>query len=327
MAEAKENVEREARKILGIALALRGRPRVESVVAAVEIPSDDMKGRIIGREGRNIPRLREGDRHGRGRGRYARRGCSTAASTGVRRETARRSMEKLVRDGRIHPAASRGRRTDQDRDDAGHHGHRQGSRVRRWACTTSTRWNSNASVRLKFRTATARTSSSTRLRSRIWPARWLPNSNSTFSSPSGAACSMTRQVGGPGRRRHAPAASAPTSARKCGEPTRSSSPSPPITTTSPPRTFTSLLVSAADAIFRVASRPRRETPGEVRQAACSGSRKSPAHSPRRSSLRIRGRRESVYRHRRPRGRERGRQMSAATSPRRFYDYPGRGHAL
>ena len=104
MAEAKENVEREARKILGIAIQRYAADHcVESVVAAVELPSDDMKGRIIGREGRNIRAFEKAtgmdvvvdDTPGV---------VVISGFDGVRREMARRSMEKLVRDGRIHPA-------------------------------------------------------------------------------------------------------------------------------------------------------------------------------------------------------------------------------
>jgi ribonuclease Y len=104
MAEAKENAEREARKVLGIAIQRYAADQcAESVVAAVELPGDDMKGRIIGREGRNIRAFEKAtgmdvvvdDTPGV---------VVISGFDGVRRELARRSMEKLVRDGRIHPA-------------------------------------------------------------------------------------------------------------------------------------------------------------------------------------------------------------------------------
>jgi ribonuclease Y len=102
--EAKENAEREARKVLGIAIQRYAADQcAESVVAAVELPGDDMKGRIIGREGRNIRAFEKAtgmdvvvdDTPGV---------VVISGFDGVRRELARRSMEKLVRDGRIHPA-------------------------------------------------------------------------------------------------------------------------------------------------------------------------------------------------------------------------------
>jgi len=104
VSEAKENAERQARKILGIAIQRYAADHcTESVVTSVELPGDEMKGRIIGREGRNIRAFEKetgmdvvvDDTPGV---------VVISGFDGVRREMARRAMEKLVRDGRIHPA-------------------------------------------------------------------------------------------------------------------------------------------------------------------------------------------------------------------------------
>lgn len=75
----------------------------ENTVSTVTIPSDDLKGRVIGREGRNIRAFEKAtgvdvivdDTPGV---------IVVSAFEPVRREIARRSMEKLIQDGRIHPA-------------------------------------------------------------------------------------------------------------------------------------------------------------------------------------------------------------------------------
>lgn len=104
MTETKETAEREARRVLGMAIQRFAADHcAESVVASVELPGDDMKGRIIGREGRNIRAFEKAtgmdvvvdDTPGV---------VVISGFDGVRREMARRAMERLVRDGRIHPA-------------------------------------------------------------------------------------------------------------------------------------------------------------------------------------------------------------------------------
>lgn len=101
--EAKAEGARRARDIVTTAVQRLATERTSEItVNAVALPSDDMKGRIIGREGRNIRALE------------AALGVDiiiddtpeavlVSAFDGVRRETARLAIERLVADGRVHP--------------------------------------------------------------------------------------------------------------------------------------------------------------------------------------------------------------------------------
>lgn len=101
--QSQEEIDKKARNILAVAVQRQaGSHASDALTSYVEIPSEDMKGRVIGREGRNVKALEQLT------------GCefivddtpgmiTISGFSPIRRQVAKRALEKLLEDGRIHP--------------------------------------------------------------------------------------------------------------------------------------------------------------------------------------------------------------------------------
>ena len=101
--ETRENANKKAKEILSIAIQkVAADHTVDTTTSTVQIPNDEIKGRIIGREGRNIKAFEQAtgvdliidDTP---------EAITISAFDGVRRFVAKKALEKLIADGRIHP--------------------------------------------------------------------------------------------------------------------------------------------------------------------------------------------------------------------------------
>ena len=99
-----EEIEKKSRSILALALSrFASSVSTDTTTTSVELPSDEMKGRIIGKEGRNIKALETltgteivvDDRPGI---------ITVSGFSPIRRQVAKRALDALIKDGRIHPA-------------------------------------------------------------------------------------------------------------------------------------------------------------------------------------------------------------------------------
>ena len=173
--EAKEEAVRKGQKVVALAIErLAGDFVAERSVTVFPLPNDEMKGKIIGREGRNIRALEAAT----GIDMIVDDTPETVVISGhdpIRREIARMSLEKLVADGRIHPGRIEEvvRKSEQELDESIREAGQRRSSMSEFPAFTRRLLSSWAGS--STGTVTGRTCCSIPLKRRLFAARWQPS--------------------------------------------------------------------------------------------------------------------------------------------------------
>ena len=257
-AAARRTAEDRARRIVATAVQRVAAPTsAQSVVTLVELPTEEMKGRIIGREGRNIRALRGPDR----RELIVDDTPDAVLLSGfdaVRREIALRRARRAHRGRADPPARIEERRQGRARSRASLRG-RARTPPRAGVTGLHPELVEHRSAGSGSAPSTARTCSSTRSRARTSPRCWRPRSARTSRSPAGRRSCTTSARRSPPRSEGRTRSSGPTWSGESASRRRRATRSRRTTTRCERQTVEAVLVQAADAMLgRTPRRPPRE---------------------------------------------------------------------